>query len=194
MKVGTKSLLWGVHQVLWHPLTVYRAWVSKYGRPTWRELVCIVIHDWGYAGAADMDGEDGVRHPELGARLAERLFDRDHYHLVLYHSRHYVQQANAENFAMYGEDAAEVVPSRLCWADKLSILYEPEWFYLLRARLSGELREYRENAARAGFVPLSASDSEWFQWIRAKFVKLAQSMDAAVVPHAPVRRPPTRSA
>ena len=46
--------------------------------------------------------------------------------LVLLHSRRYAKVHGLE-------------PSKLCWADKLSIMYDPEWFYLLRARASGEL-------------------------------------------------------
>lgn len=57
MKTGTKSLLFGVHQFIWHPLTVLLAWIKLYGWPAWEELVCIIIHDWGYWGKSNMDGE-----------------------------------------------------------------------------------------------------------------------------------------
>lgn len=57
--VGTRSLLFGVHQFLWHPWTVYRAWRYLYGKPTWREVVCIFLHDLGYFGKPNMDGEEG---------------------------------------------------------------------------------------------------------------------------------------
>ena len=67
MKIGTKSLLFGVHQFFWHPLTVYWAWKRLYGRPSLREFVCIFVHDWGYWRAGDMDGAIGGLHPELGA-------------------------------------------------------------------------------------------------------------------------------
>lgn len=177
MKVGRKSLLFGVHQFVWHPITVYRAWCRQYDRrPTWRETVCIIIHDWGYWWAPNMDGEQGERHPEFGARLAEWLFGQEHHDLVLLHSRHYARRHGAE-------------PSPLCWADKLSILYDPPWFYLLRARLSGELHEYRENAARAGVVPLTAPDEVWLFVIRAKFRRLAAEMN----PDAVVYMNPTDS-
>lgn len=194
MNVGTKSLLFGVHQFLWHPLTVYRAWVSLYGQPTWRELFCIVIHDIGYFGAPNMDGEEGTRHPELGARIAGRLFGFEYYRLVLHHSRHYVKQTNAENFAFYGYAAAVVKESKLCWADKLSILYDPPWFYMLRGRLSGEIQEYRQKAAQAGFVPLEADDWTWYWWVRDKLITLAQTMDPASVPYMPNGAPHTKGA
>lgn len=204
MNVGTKSLLFGVHQFLWHPYTVYRAWVELYKtRPTWRETACIIIHDWGYWGSPNMDGEEGTRHPELGATIAGGFFGTDYEDLVLLHSRHYVKEANeriryADKAFHLLEDidpaTVEVQPSKLCWADKLSILYDPKWWYLLRARLSGEIKEYRQNAARAGLIPLTASDSEWFDWIREKFVKLAKEMDPTVVPYMPNGKPKSKGA
>ncbi|SRR6266545_2269186 len=124
MKVGTKSLLMGVHQIFWHPFTVYRAWTRLYGHPTFRESFCIFFHDWGYWGSSEMDGITGANHPELGAAIAGVLFGEAHRNLVLLHSRRY-----AVDRSRY--------PSKLCWADKLSIVYEPDWFYLLRARASG---------------------------------------------------------
>lgn len=142
MRVGTKSLLFGVHNIIWHPVTVIRAWRELYGTwPNWKELVCIVIHDWGYWGSPNMDGPEGEDHPEFGAHFAKNwldgwsnpfsLADEDwhYYGMCLYHSRHYARRGGKE-------------PSKLCWADKLSIKYDPRWFYLLRARLSGELTEY----------------------------------------------------
>jgi hypothetical protein len=168
MRIGTRSLLFGVHQVLWHPLTVLRAWWRLYGRPSWREVVCIIVHDWGYWAAPNMDGEEGEQHPELAARLALRWFGAREYHLCLFHSRHYARRLDAE-------------PSPLCWADKLSIVYDPAWFYLLRARASGELTEYRQVAAAAGVVPLTASDREWFAVIRARFKRAADELRSKLV-------------
>ncbi|MCK5235828.1 MAG: hypothetical protein KAR06_02490, partial [Deltaproteobacteria bacterium] len=60
--VGTKSLLFGVHQFIWHPITVLIAWCKLYGWPTWPELVCIIVHDWGYWGKPNMDGPEGEKH------------------------------------------------------------------------------------------------------------------------------------
>lgn len=167
MKVGTKSLLFGVHQFVWHPITVFIAWCKLYGRPSWKEIVCMIIHDWGYWGKPNMDGIEGEKHPEVGANIAYRLFGSEYFSLCLLHSRHYARNVKRE-------------PSRLCWADKLSHLYEPTWFYLFRARLSGELKEYRKVAADAGFIPLSTSDKEWFTWVKARLVKLGQEQRNSV--------------
>lgn len=152
MKVGTKSLIFGVHQFIWHPITVYMAWVRLYGRPTIKEIICIIIHDWGYWNKPNMDGEEGERHPETGASIAFKLLGKEYHDLCLFHSRHYSENVGVE-------------PSRLCWADKLSITYEPRWFYLLRARLSGELKEYRIRASEAGFIDVSETDIVWFDWV-----------------------------
>ncbi len=168
MKVGTKSLLFGVHQFIWHPITVLLAWRKLFGRPGWREVVCIIIHDWGYWGCPNMDGEEGEKHPELGARIAGRLFGEKYHDLCLYHSRHYARTAGAE-------------PSKLCWADKLSIRYEPWWLYLPRAFLSGELFEYRRVAG--SYLPEDRKHREWFRWVKSRLVKIGEQMDAGCVPY-----------
>lgn len=171
MKVGTKSLLFGVHQFLWHPLTVFIAWKKLYGWPNFKELLCIIIHDWGYWGSPNMDGEAGEEHPKLAANLVWKWWgDYKYYHLCLYHSRHYARNVGLE-------------PSKLCWADKLSISYDPWWLYLPRAWASGELREYREVAAKAGFIPLDASHREWFRWIRDRLSTLGREKRGDVVPY-----------
>jgi hypothetical protein len=103
LQKGTKSLLFGVHQFFWHPATVLIAWIGLYGWPSWKEVICIIVHDWGYWGSPNMDSEEGECHPEIGARIAGTLFGRDYYDLCLLHSRHYARKVNRE-------------PSRLCWA------------------------------------------------------------------------------
>ena len=171
MRTGTKSLLFGVHQVLWHPVTVWIAWAKLYGLPTWKESFCILIHDWGYWGSPNMDGERGERHPEFAAHLAGRLLGPKYHDLCLYHSRHYCRNTGKE-------------PSKLCWADKLSILYEPWWFYLPRACFSGELQEYRQIADHSGFVTASSTHREWFRIIQDRLIKLGREQSATVIPYA----------
>lgn len=162
LPVGTKSLLIGVHQFAWHPITVWMAWRWLYRkRPSWRECVCIVIHDWGYWGCANMDGVEGEKHPYFGARIAFFLFGAEYEQLCLWHSRYLAKSCGRE-------------PSKLCWADKASMIFDPQTFYLDRARLTGELSEYRHNAARRGFIPLSASDIAWHDKLVAHLIALAQ--------------------
>lgn len=169
MKKGTKSLLFGVHQFLWHPFTVWMAWVYLYrSLPTWRECVCIFIHDWGYWGKAHMDDAEGERHPEFGASIADKLFGDEYADLCLLHSRHYSRTVGKN-------------PSRLCWADKLSIIFEPWFLYLPRAWLSGELHEYRLTAHKAGLCNCSASHRQWYRWIQDRLSKLGRSRRGCAV-------------
>ena len=175
MNVGTKSLLFGVHQFLWHPITVLLAWIELYGFPEWRELVCIVIHDWGYWGSPNMDGVEGERHPEYAAEIALKYLDSkngkpiwtfypDRYHnSCLYHSRHYARNDNHK-------------PSDLCWADKLSIKYDPWWFYLTRAWMSGELFEYRK--LHAGMGEDFKTHKEWYDWASGRAIEMGMHMDS----------------
>lgn len=155
MKVGRKSLLFGVHNIIWHPITVYVAWVKLYKEyPTWREAFCILIHDWGYWKCNDMDGKDGQEHPYAAACILRRLGWEDKYiKLCMFHSRTFANNHMAK-------------PSKLCWADKLSMCYDPVGFYLFRARLSGELKEYRSMSAASGLCSIQQSDKEWFRCIR----------------------------
>ncbi len=153
MKKGTKSLLFGVHQFIWHPFTVWRAWRILYGsNPSWRECVCIVIHDWGYIGCENMDDEKGELHPYWAANVAGRLFGPAFYDLVLLHSRHLAKKLGRP-------------PSKLCWADKASMAFDPSWFYIPRALATGELQEYRRNAARVGFVGAEYPHEFWHRKI-----------------------------
>lgn len=158
MKTGTKSLLFGVHQFVWHSITVLLAWHKLYGWPNWKEFVCIIIHDWGYWFCENMDDGEGKTHPFWGALKAGGWFGGRYYSLCLRHSRHLAKHLNQQ-------------PSKLCWADKLSIKYEPWWLYLPRAWLSGELQEYRKAANRAGFLSIDKTHREWFEWVKKVMVE-----------------------
>ena len=186
MKVGTKSLFFGVHQFLWHPLTVTLAWRELYKScPSWKEFICIFIHDWGYWGSPNMDGEEGEKHPEWAANFSMKHIDKlyryfpnlERYgiyiyrNLCLYHSRHYARMYNHE-------------PSKLCWADKLCYKYDPVWFYTLRAKLSGEIKEYRALPQSQNF---KGSDSEWYREQRKLYIKLALSQKADTIPYQDVK-------
>lgn len=166
-RVGTRSLLFGVHQFAWHPFTVWLAWRRIYGKnPSWRECVGILVHDWGYWGCETMDGPDGLYHPYLGADIMSDLFDSDTTHgwrwFMLGHSRHL-------------SELLKVEPSKLCWPDKCSMCFDPAWFYLARARWSGELAEYRANADKRGFVPSAAPDHVWLRKLTEKNRDLARA-------------------
>jgi hypothetical protein len=141
MKIGTKSLLFGVHQFLIHPLFVLWGWVKLYGWPNWKELICIIIHDWGYWGCADMDGEEGENHTKWAANTALKFLDTSddicsywfwYRDLCLFHSRFFAQKTKNK-------------PSRLCWADKLGSALYPAWLWVFLGTMTGEIKEYMES-------------------------------------------------
>lgn len=84
-----------------------------------------------------MDGPEGETHVEGGARIMARMFGAEWGDFARYHSRYYARKDG-------------VAPSRLCYADKLSLCMEWNWCYLLRVRLTGEINEYRAHAERGG--------------------------------------------
>ena len=169
MNVGTKSLLFGVHQFLWHPIVVLLAWYRLFGRPTLKDLVCIIVHDWGYMGSPEMDGSVGTLHPLRSAKFV-RWLGKDAEDMVKYHSRRLANELGEE-------------PSKLCLADKLSFVYEIPCFYLFRARITGELAEYRRSSERAGFCPLETSDIEWFHALSRRLEDIATCGKSELSPY-----------
>lgn len=162
MTVGTKSLLFGVHQFLWHPFTVALAWRRRYKKwPNFFESLTILVHDWGYWGCDNMDGFSGKQHPRAGAYIMFQLTrswtapDYKYHWLALGHSRWM-----AKGYGM--------PPSALCNPDKESVLFDPRWFYLLRATLSGEIKEYKSAAIRAHKISPFATNREWFDWFKGR--------------------------
>ncbi len=134
LPIGTRTLLFGGHQFILHPAFVLAAWIRIYRRlPSFLEVICIGIHDWGYWGKADIDGEEGEDHPGWAARAIWFFTgSRDLYDLCFYHSR---TQA-----AKDGRD-----PSRLSLPDKYSFALMPLWLLVLLVKITGEIREYQAN-------------------------------------------------
>jgi hypothetical protein len=124
-----------------------------------------------------MDGKEGRRHPERGASLAKKMArwmfrftgstgcGDSPYHegvthdLSLYHSREYSKLAHEK-------------PSQLCWADKYCCFYDPAWFYLLRAHLSGEIYEFRANAR--DMIPDEFDYADWYRTYRLRILWLPE--------------------
>lgn len=138
MKIGTRSVLFGAHQFILHPLCLALAWRRLYGMP-WdpRLWLCFFLHDFGYIGMPNMDGKEGREHPLRGARWVLLITGSIHFHdLCLFHSRHFCK-------------ARGRTTSRLCVADKLAFVITPRWIYLLSTGLTGELAQYVENGRKA---------------------------------------------
>lgn len=141
MTRGTKSVLFGVHAFWFHPITVWLAWLKLYRRlPNLWECVAILCHDLGYWGCKQMDGPDGKQHPYAGARFGKNLAR------ALYATESeaaYVEELILGHSRSFCNDECKKI-SELCGPDKLSLRYDPAWFYWLRGTLSGEIQEYRQ--------------------------------------------------
>ena len=158
MKIGTKSLLYGAHQFILHPLFLALAWWKLYGAPLDPRLwVAFVVHDWGYWGMSDMDGDLGQIHPELGGRIMARLFGQAWGDFTRLHSRYYAKREERE-------------PSPLCAADKLVLLVTPRWIYLPSVVATGEAAEYRALYARWLGVETVTLD-EWYDGLRENWLQ-----------------------
>jgi hypothetical protein len=179
--IGTRSLLFGAHQFILHPLAVAYSWWCLFGFP-WdpRLWVAFLVHDWGYWGKPDMDGHAGANHPRLGAEIMHFLFDHprtkvtdkwaagcvirsnyDWYNFTIKHSR---------RFAKGGE------VSRLCVADKLALVVTPQWLYLLLVWWSGEWEEYADEAkiprmSGVWIVPPKARLNQWYRQAHMKICR-----------------------
>lgn len=150
MTLGTKTLLFGVHQIFIHPLLALIAWIHLYRSfPSWREAFCIFIHDWGYWGKPDLKNEDGDRHPELGAHIARIMLGLEWSTFILGHSSFYV--------ARYG-----IPPSKLLAPDKYIHCMIPLWFYKMLAVPTGEFKHYRELRGARQVAGRECSDAEWW--------------------------------
>lgn len=136
MKVGTKSILFGAHCFFIHPIFVAIAWWRLFGFPFDPRLwVAFFVHDLGYWGKPNMDGEEGELHPYWGACLMGFLFGKQWFDFTLYHSR-FLSKKNNAHF------------SKLCVADKLAIVITPSWLYLPMVKATGEIKEYMKDAGR----------------------------------------------
>jgi len=141
MKTGTKTLLLGGHQFILHPFFVTLAWNKLFKKwPDLQELVCIIIHDWGYWGCEKVESKEGEDHPKFGAEWAGILFDKRYRELVAGHSRHYAKKNDYKLSDLYP-------------ADKLSTCLWPGKLFLRLASLTGELGEYidTQKTGRYGF-------------------------------------------
>lgn len=171
MKVGTKSVLFGAHQFLIHPLFVAWAWFKLYGFPFDPRLwIAFFIHDLGYIGKPNMDGPEGERHPYFAARVMGILFGAKWYNFCLFHSR-FLAKKTGQPF------------SKLCIADKLAMTLEPWWLYLPRTILTGEINEYMQladtnsSAKKPKYAAMNIQSDSRKQWFRSTQMFLRQWVD-----------------
>jgi hypothetical protein len=122
MSEGTKSLLFGCHNFLMHPLAVLIAWHGHYGRfPKPWQVCCIFIHDLGIFGRQYLS-EPGSKkgHWRRGARLAFRMFGKKGYLFIAGHT--------SESGFRHSE---------LLIADKKSWLVAPMWWLKANTLIEG---------------------------------------------------------
>lgn len=164
MRVGTKSVLFGVHQFLMHPLTVAAAWVLEYGLESVydryvgyvsifdpRLWMCFFVHDLGYLGKENMDGLEGKLHPLLGGKIMGKLFGSKWRMFCVCHSGSMC-------------DILKTGRSRLHQPDKRAMLMWPEQLYISMGRASGEIYEYMSHYSE---YP-NGSELEWLQEARRR--------------------------
>lgn len=146
MRLGRKSLLYGCHQFLLHPILVLLAWrrINRLtgGKLTWKHWLAALVHDWGYWWASSIDGPSGLPHPAFGAELILWLTgDEWWYEEILCHSRFYAKRLG-------------LPASNMCWVDKLSVAIMPSWLWATLAWLTGEGWEYIDNKAYEIHCPM----------------------------------------
>lgn len=130
--VGTRTLIMGYHQVLIHPVLVMVAWTKLYGFTfDVRIWIAALVHDLGYAGKKDTDGESGNAHPRLGGRIMDILFGKDWGDFARGHSAGYCADNGLEM-------------SRLYVADKLAGALLPVKWHVVLLTLSGEIGECKQ--------------------------------------------------
>lgn len=177
MTVGTKSVLFGVHQFILHPLLVALGWKRLYGWPlSFRLWFCLFVHDMGYIGKTDMDSDlVGQTHPEWGAKLVERLFGKEWGDFCLYHSRFY-SRAHGKRI------------SKLCVADKLAFCMYPPWLYCMLANASGEMALYKQFSEDVSSIKQTGTDLEWYHSLRQFTLKVVIYSNRVYANHVRVGR------
>ena len=166
MKVGTKSVIGGAHCFFLHPFFVAWGWTRLFGFP-WdaRLWFAFCLHDVGYLGCSNMDGDEGEEHVVLGARIMGALFGPAWEDECLRHSRYWCRRMG-------------LPISRLCLADKMAFALTPAWLYLPMTRWTGELAEYmmRSRERQGGDISFtndedrlvqSASPEEWLSGLQS---------------------------
>ncbi len=168
MNIGTKSLLYGGHQFILHPLFVYLAWIKVYRRlPSFWESCAIAIHDWGYWGKPNIDGPEGEDHPRWAAEQLHSLTGKHElWELCNFHSRFQARRYPGGK------------PSKLCLPDKMGVAFLPAWLWVALCTLSGELKEYQTAAKYSSAErEMKKHPIAWFRHYRAAVYKWAKDGD-----------------
>lgn len=181
--IGTRTLLVGTHNPLVHTFVIAEAWRRLYGFTLDPRLwTAFLVHDLGYWGKKNIDGEEGEKHPILGASIMHKLFDDKqpnesfvYNDFCLYHSRFYAKRT-AELMGE-GHEAKDFI-SPLCYADKLAICILPKKVWMFLARLSGELVEYLDESANGKYSherSYSKDQDTWYDQMTSYVLQVVES-------------------
>lgn len=169
MNVGTKSVLFGVHQFILHPVLLAIGWWKAYGT---KPVEIGTTQRWVETRLRD----GAVYRRPVNQVVHASLFRPALWVAFFVHDLGYVGKPNMDGpegethpefgarimRSLFGEPWGDLVLlhsryysaklgrplSPLCFADKWVIVLEPAWLYIPRVWLSGELAEFMANAAK----------------------------------------------
>lgn len=217
MKIGTKSVLFGAHCFFLHPFFVAYAWWKLYGFRSVESVrdtgqyslkdpwlwVAFLVHDLGYWGKPNMDGQEGEQHPWFGARFmyglqGAWLFFRRYAWAPMMFTRRWelgrrwrfahihvaTQRVIWGNECLYHSRFLSsrygVRFSKLCVADKMAIAVTPWWLYVPMTHLTREIHEYSSQEKHRADMAQTQDVQDWgahsFAAHRAWFLKLQDHM------------------
>lgn len=179
MKIGTRSVLFGAHQFLIHPMLLFVGWWQEYGfgpveigyKTVW---ISTTLHD-----AAEL--RRAIQVQVLASLWNPRLWVAFFVHDLGYIGKPNMDGAEGETHPqfgarimgrLFGEPWGDFVllhsryyskrlnrpVSPLCYADKRVIVLEPLWLYLPRVWATGELDEFMAVAQRRAAVAPGPND------------------------------------
>jgi len=124
MTEGTRSLFFGCHQFLLHPLWVIIAWRLEYKTfPKWWEIICIFLHDIGICQRQYLsDDRAKVGHWRLGSDLSGEIVGRlTNWRGEMWYKAVCLCAGHCPEESTFSE-------SKLSRADKRSWLVAPMWW------------------------------------------------------------------
>lgn len=203
MRIGTKSVLFGAHQFLIHPLVLALSWWKLYGfSEVW---IGTRVRYLTLPGPGTDRGPWPFQWAVTASLRDYRLWLAFFLHDIGYLGKPNMDGPEGESHpekgaalmrrwfgdawgdfclfhSRYYAKRAGRNPSVLCRADKLAIALEPSWLYLPRVWASGELTEYLTQSRAAdikasGLSPALAADlvsgNPW-RWHKALRVYMAR--------------------
>lgn len=126
IKSGIGCLIFGYHNFIFHPLTLYLSYIDRYKKlPSFEWVLCFIFHDVGYAFIDMKNIRDGKEnHPIYGAYIIKTLIGDYWADICIRHSREFCNNENV---------------SDLAYIDKDSTRFHPIEFAIIQCFISGEL-------------------------------------------------------